>query len=169
MARGWCSMHYSRWREHGDVNWEPPTPRLCSIEGCARPHMARGYCQFHWARWHKHGDPLYVRPKRLCKLDGCNEPHAMLGYCAQHGRRWKRYGDPFHIGKYGSKRGATLTERFWSKINQMGPIPKAHPELGPCWEWLGGTSDGYSTIRIKDKKQVAAHKVAWETNQGSSP
>jgi hypothetical protein len=93
----------------------------------------------------------------------------MLGYCAQHGRRWKRYGDPFHIGKYGSKRGATLTERFWSKINQMGPIPKAHPELGPCWEWLGGTSDGYSTIRIKDKKQVAAHKVAWETNQGSSP
>lgn len=23
-AKGWCLLHYSRWRYHGDANWEPP-------------------------------------------------------------------------------------------------------------------------------------------------
>lgn len=32
--------------------------RLCSVEGCDRPHNAKGYCPMHYGRWRAHGDPL---------------------------------------------------------------------------------------------------------------
>lgn len=25
LRRGWCSIHYGRWRDHGSVEWTPPT------------------------------------------------------------------------------------------------------------------------------------------------
>lgn len=31
--------------------------RLCSIEGCGKPHKARGWCRQHYERWKDHGDP----------------------------------------------------------------------------------------------------------------
>ena len=33
-------------------------PRICSIEGCGKPHDARGWCCAHHRRWRRHGDPL---------------------------------------------------------------------------------------------------------------
>ncbi|MGA0604875.1 HNH endonuclease [Phenylobacterium sp. VNQ135] len=33
------------------------TPRVCSIEGCGKPHKARGWCRQHYERWQDHGDP----------------------------------------------------------------------------------------------------------------
>lgn len=32
--------------------------RICSIEGCGKPHHARGWCGTHHERWRRHGDPL---------------------------------------------------------------------------------------------------------------
>ncbi len=32
--------------------------RLCSMDGCGRPHLARGYCTKHYRRWRRHGDPV---------------------------------------------------------------------------------------------------------------
>lgn len=32
--------------------------RICSIDGCSRPHFGRGWCSAHWKRWVRHGDPL---------------------------------------------------------------------------------------------------------------
>lgn len=59
-ARGWCSMHYERWRLHGDVAWQPRVdpPRLCSVGGCAKKHEAQGYCPAHLRRFKLYGDPL---------------------------------------------------------------------------------------------------------------
>lgn len=40
-----------------------------------------------------------------------------------------------------------LTQAFWKKVNKDGPIPKARPELGPCWIWVGAKDDsGYGTF-----------------------
>lgn len=69
-ARGWCSTHYSRWRQHGS----PHTllqrqDRTCDVADCDQPHLARGMCSKHYWRWDTYGDPLIVRepkgyPKR---------------------------------------------------------------------------------------------------------
>ncbi len=37
------------------------SPRICSVEGCGKPHYAKGWCQPHWAKWRKYGDPLAGR------------------------------------------------------------------------------------------------------------
>ena len=33
------------------------THRICSIDGCGKPHQARGWCSAHHARWRRHGSP----------------------------------------------------------------------------------------------------------------
>lgn len=31
--------------------------RICSVDGCGKPHEARGLCGPHYLRWRRHGDP----------------------------------------------------------------------------------------------------------------
>ncbi|MET8404472.1 HNH endonuclease [Streptomyces sp900116325] len=51
VARELCNTHYTRWRKHGDPNFEqPPTPAFCKIDGCGRSHRARGLCKSHYRR-----------------------------------------------------------------------------------------------------------------------
>lgn len=44
--------------------------RICSVEGCGKPHKARGYCVAHYERFKAHGDPLGggITPGTLQKL-----------------------------------------------------------------------------------------------------
>lgn len=59
-ARGWCMLHYSRWRRTGTTNApEPrePAPDTCTIDDCNNPYYARGYCSTHYTRVNRHGDP----------------------------------------------------------------------------------------------------------------
>lgn len=61
-VRGWCNIHYTRWKRHGDPTFTLTPgrgkPLFCSIEGCDKPYEARGWCQMHYARWKKYGTPL---------------------------------------------------------------------------------------------------------------
>lgn len=81
-ARGWCSMHLSRWQRHGEVGGPESTYRpdaACSIEGCGRLSQARGLCGMHYARLRKNGSTADPRPGLLDRVmskvekrpDGC--------------------------------------------------------------------------------------------------
>ena len=72
-ARGWCSMHYKRWEEHGDPLANFTRVReVCSIEGCSEPAHAKGYCQVHYDRWRRHGDPTKLVEMPKGAIEGTN-------------------------------------------------------------------------------------------------
>ncbi len=69
-SRGWCSMHYNRWRDHGDpLGGNPvfkrphgsPAPK-CLVEACDEPARSRGYCVLHWSRVKRHGSADAIPP-----------------------------------------------------------------------------------------------------------
>ena len=70
-TRGWCGLHYSRWRKHGapggahlltsPIPDAMPGEASCGIEGCRRPIDSRGMCAMHYTRAKRHGEPLIER------------------------------------------------------------------------------------------------------------
>lgn len=89
-ARGWCQMHYRRWKVHGDtdtrLSWtgrKLNEPYICSVEGCeseVSTKAAKGLCMTHYSRLRHHGSveerpPLPSRDERfwskVTRADGC--------------------------------------------------------------------------------------------------
>jgi hypothetical protein len=68
-----------------------------------------------------------------------------------------------------------LAERFWSKVDQNGPVPDHMPHLGPCWVWTAGCDhNGYGELntgsRIDGSRRMKiAHRVAWYLETGKWP
>lgn len=59
--------------------------------------------------------------------------------------------------------------RFWARVNKNGSIPAQHPELGACWEWMGGGNGvGYGQVRL-NHRQIGTHQAAWELTHGAVP
>jgi hypothetical protein len=106
-ARGWCEMHYDRWKKRGDAGAAEPNrvwrhrsttrraetdgtvqPAVCAVDGCERRRQAREWCKSHWARWRRTGDAGEAFPepesKRLCSFSGCSRDHYGLGLCVAH-------------------------------------------------------------------------------------
>lgn len=94
-SRGWCMMHWKRWRRHGDPTYlvPRPTPSSCAIEGCDAQAHCRGWCEKHYTRWLRHGDATTVHKYEgrsrhsegylLVKING----HVLAnssGYVAEH-------------------------------------------------------------------------------------
>lgn len=62
LTRGWCPMHYYRWRVHGSFDLPERPAVTCSVDGCERDgKLTRGWCQMHYVRWIRYGDPLFVK------------------------------------------------------------------------------------------------------------
>lgn len=57
-GRGYCRVHYERFKRTGATGLIRDASRGCSVDGCDLPHKARGLCQNHYWLFTKHGDPL---------------------------------------------------------------------------------------------------------------
>lgn len=78
---GYCYMHYSRLRRHGDLGSRAPQRapgRTCSEPECVRPHKGNGLCSLHYQRQRALTRP----PARPCRDCG-----ALLPRDASRGRR----------------------------------------------------------------------------------
>lgn len=80
LARGWCSMHYTRWRNHGTTEAPERTGKgACVGPECARPAETGGMCKSHDSQMRRKGalSPISRKPrpvvdgKRQCRL--CDE------------------------------------------------------------------------------------------------
>jgi hypothetical protein len=61
------------------------------------------------------------------------------------------------------------TERFWSKVDQDGPVPEHRPDLGPCWLWAGTEmARGYPYFKVNGR-MVRAHRFAYKLLVGAIP
>lgn len=58
-GKSWCTMHYNRWRRHGDPVAEPrkePKPKVpCSAVECGKWAHALGLCPMHYSRMRTYG------------------------------------------------------------------------------------------------------------------
>jgi hypothetical protein len=70
--------------------------KVCSINGCGKPHKAHGWCNPHYRRWQRTGDPLGRKPSlpKVCSIEDCESPMDARGWCNAHYLRWRKHGDP---------------------------------------------------------------------------
>lgn len=144
--------------------------RVCSVEGCDRPHYGRGWCQLHWGRWKRTGDPGADTPPQhkhpapadgLCTHDGCERPATARGLCIKHYKRMRKRGA---LPNRGPRPGVTKTLEELLALCEERPCPR--PELGPCLVWTRGKhSDGYGKL-WNAHGPVMAHRLAYELAYG---
>lgn len=78
-----------------------------------------------------------------------------------HYTRWRRYGDPLKKTRLGTGERGTVSERFWSIIEDSGRVE--------CWPWpLKTTVYGYGRMGINGRN-VPAHRVSYELAFGPIP
>jgi HNH endonuclease len=106
--RGWCAMHYHRWRLTGDPGAAEPRRHApgtlrCAVGGCeSSDYYAKGLCSLHYQRvWRIGATELTVveRPE-ACTVDGCDLTVLAQGLCRKHYLRVWRTGsadDPVPI------------------------------------------------------------------------
>jgi hypothetical protein len=69
-----------------------------------------------------------------------------------------------------AERIESFKRRLWSRVDKNGPIPPAHPEIGPCWLWKGRRNvDGYGMLTGPLGSSVYAHRAAFFVVHGRWP
>lgn len=92
-ARGWCSMHYSRWKRGQTIDAPQLRTRQygsCAAINCGKQPLARGFCYYHY------------RLKRLardfdnvseCAVANCDGVVHGRGLCTKHYARLRTHGN----------------------------------------------------------------------------
>lgn len=116
--RGWCEMHYQRWRTHGDAAWEPPRRVIvaCAVDGCDEPVVAKGLCRPDYHR------TLY-KQRRL--LAGHPEPEPLIRPCDLCGTEYRRV----RRLKFCSDECRRSSRALYFLLRDYGLTPDAYYEL----------------------------------------
>lgn len=62
-----------------------------------------------------------------------------------------------------------VENRFWVKVDKVGPIPLHRPHLRSCWLWIGGR-EHYGHGRLTIRGIVwKAHRLSWVLHFGPIP
>lgn len=159
LSRGWCGMHYERWRIAGDPGG--PTPhadRPCSVEGCSRAAFTRTWCQKHYKHWKATGDtgPAVIE----CSLLDCKKPVSSNGMCHRHAENKRKYGHAEPV-------------RDWPLIARLADVGWDETDRG-CWIWRGALNEhGYGTLALRRRTKGAetqrVHRLMWEMHNGPIP
>ncbi len=95
---------------------------------------------------------------KLCGVDGCDGRVRGKGLCPKHYARFVRHGDPLYTA---NDSDLTPIERLVSRIEIAE---------GGCWEWSRGRNNhGYGRFSTAGRKNVYAHRFAYEFYKGSIP
>ena len=105
VARGWCKIHWQKWRRYGDPNFvtRKPLPPKCEVPGCSRKPHARwngqALCGLHYLRVWSYGSvekrEQVLKEWAVCCVDGCDKPARSPGdgsMCEMHYYRKRRTG-----------------------------------------------------------------------------
>lgn len=130
---------------------------ICKIDDCDSRTVGRGWCNKHYLRWKFHHDPLHVPEKfnhsDACNVENCNRPFYAKKLCASHYNSLLKGHNPY-------RRLPSISERFWTKVNQDGP---EWTDRGPCWIWLAGTGcGGAGYFAITHDKSIKASRWTYE-------
>lgn len=98
LARGWCAMHYNRWRTYGEPGEAEPRrfqPRPCAVDGCENltgRKGGEGYCPTHYRRLSLYGDPLLTK-ETATRCEVCGKGPTVVrarrdGLCREHYIEW---------------------------------------------------------------------------------
>lgn len=169
-AKGYCQMHWSRWKRNGDpllVNGvrDGSLSTTCQAPGCERPRFTKsGWCETHYRRIRRTGTadagtPVRVmRASRTCSIKGCERKHYGRGWCNMHWVRWRHTGDPnlvrpnransgsFQPGSVSHNKGVPMSIQARSALSiaKRGQVPWNKGRPWPA-EWVQANLVGRQT------------------------
>ena len=129
--------------------------KICSINGCDKPHKAHGWCGAHYQRWWKRGDPgpALVRDRpRYCQ-------HVWSGKY-RTGERCER----LIVRKYGGRGNLCVmhTQRHYTGVDMnLPPIRRRRVAEGGIYQ----KPSGYREVKVNGQR-VLEHRVVMEHNLG---
>ena len=186
VGRGWCRMHYARWKRHGTPG---PAGRYrrhyaqdaeCVVTGCARAPDKGGMCSRHYQRWRTKGNPEARTGAPAedgwpeCQVEGCIAVPVARGWCSMHWQRWKKTGDPGPPEPYRHRfrqpngticanEDCSLPVRFADKCRRHAQEDSLRRIL---LKKYGMTQDDYDRMVARQRNRCAICRRKWSASDG---
>lgn len=176
-GRGWCEMHYQRWKATGDLGpagLKRQVPDTCTVPGCNKPYSSKGMCEVHRSRMRRTGS---LEPTRIVGDDAArlwsrvDRAGPIPGHMPHLGPCWVWTGNQLKSG-HGLIRSIEadtyLAHRLSWHLN-VGPIPEGmcvlhHCDNPPCVRpdhlFIGTRADNTADMLRKNRQRVDAGVAA---------